>query len=508
MGGYGKATDPHRRQKEERKRKKEKGQQKGTTQRNQLTPAVKVNHNKNEIKNRTPGSDGEQAPINLSASIPVTLQQLVLNVFRHALLSPAHDDGARCISLAGCCYSRTTEAGRGEERLLERPALDVKSLIQTIKSHLYHRDFQSAFTNATDDLLWAYALRWSATRALGYAGIFKGVLETWLSSPQDEGEADGDDGDDGGEGTINRVICLGGGAGAEVLALAAAWRDITTDTTWAHPYSLEGAGEEVEAKDVSQNERTVEVASATETDTGYPNTTVEISGMKEVKKKPPNLSVVAVDIADWSIILEKLTLAIQCPLVPGSKMHPSPLLPRSENNSQQAGAFDISFRRLDVLDSQNEPELRELFDANLPEKTNGYSAERVGDNGRILITLMFTLNELFTTSMAKATALLLRLTDWSAPGTILFIIDSPGSYSTLSLGKSKPDQQLQQRNYPMKFLLDHILLSTAAGKWDRVHSEDSRWFRRDVTRLRYHVGEGVGLEDMRFQIHLYCRSGC
>ena len=57
----------------------------------------------------------------------------------------------------------------------------------------------------------------------------------------------------------------------------------------------------------------------------------------------------------------------------------------------------------------------------------------------------------------------------------------------------------------MKFLLDHTLLSVAEGRWERVVSEDSRWWRRDVNRLFYEVGEGGGLEDMRFQVHLYRR---
>ncbi|KKA17516.1 hypothetical protein T310_8544 [Rasamsonia emersonii CBS 393.64] len=135
-------------------------------------------------------------------------------------------------------------------------------------------------------------------------------------------------------------------------------------------------------------------------------------------------------------------------------------------------------------------------------------------DGTALITLMFTLNELFATSMAKTTQFLLRLTDLAAPGTILLVVDSPGSYSTLTLGKKTPQSNSNSgsngntnnsddnggngndksgsaaavaapaRHYPMKFLLDHTLLSVAVNKWERVLSDDSRWFRRDAARLR------------------------
>ena len=106
--------------------------------------------------------------------------------------------------------------------------------------------------------------------------------------------------------------------------------------------------------------------------------------------------------------------------------------------------------------------------------------------------------------MSKATGLLLRMTDILPPGAALLVVDSPGSYSTLKLGQGK-EGAAQERKYPMKFLLDHTLLSVTEGKWQRVHTQDSRWWRRDASRLRYDVGEGAGLEDMRFQVHLYQR---
>jgi 25S rRNA (uracil2843-N3)-methyltransferase len=330
--------------------------------------------------------------------------------------------------------------------------LDTKSLIQTIKSHLYQRDFDSAFTDADEALLRVYALRWSAARALGYAGIFKAVLGYMREDALN---------------TKTRVVCIGGGAGAEIVALAAAWRDLHGDGD-----GVEGLGERL--GDVALESGDDRVVSASCSAAG-------------------SLEVAAVDIADWSSVVERLEKTMVSSDVPTSRSskHQPPLV--GADGSE--GGFSVSFSRTDVL-GISESDLRDVF-------LDG-AASSTGVPPSLLVTLMFTLNELFSTSMAKATGLLLRMTEILPPGAVLLVVDSPGSYSTLKLGKGK-DGVAQERNYPMKFLLDHTLLSVAEGKWERVLSQDSRWWRRDVARLRYAVGEGAGLEDMRFQVHLYRR---
>ena len=84
---------------------------------------------------------------------------------------------------------------------------------------------------------------------------------------------------------------------------------------------------------------------------------------------------------------------------------------------------------------------------------------------------------------------------------MLLVVDSPGSYSTVSLNGA-------DKNYPMQWLLDHTLLAdTSGGKakeevrmWEKVQEDDSRWFRLD-DRLSY----PIELENMRMQLHLYRR---
>ncbi|KAK9463575.1 uncharacterized protein V1516DRAFT_668141 [Lipomyces oligophaga] len=79
------------------------------------------------------------------------------------------------------------------------------STVQTVKSHLFARDYSTAF--GTPEYLLAYIVRWSAARALGYYYILGDVCRPHIDSLLRQ---------DG-----KNVLCIGGGAGGEVLALAA-----------------------------------------------------------------------------------------------------------------------------------------------------------------------------------------------------------------------------------------------------------------------------------------------
>lgn len=400
-------------------------------------------------------NQNEKNQIDISDSIPITLQQILLNVFKSALLSSANS---------------TSES---QDPAAEEP-LDIKTLIQTIKSHLYNRDFDSAFADADEGLLRAYALRWSAARALGYAGLFKSMFKVLME----------DEARNSGKGSAlhpAHVVCIGGGAGAEIVALSAAWRDLMDEGTILG--SQKGLSDAFEAVSLSDK---------------HDDQGDESTRKSEQLQTPPtsssSLSITAVDIADWSAVVRRLSSTILSPSVPGSKSHPSPLLANGQQQDTTTDSIlNVDFKRLDVL-SLSDAELASLFHFTQPSSSTHTN----------MVTLMFTLNELFSTSMPKATAFLLRTTDLLQPGTLLLVVDSPGSYSTLKLGKGG-SAGAQERQYPMKFLLDHALLSVAKGSWERVYSQDSRWWRRDAARLWYDVGEGAGLEDMRFQIHVYRR---
>ena len=306
---------------------------------------------------------------------------------------------------------------------------DFTPRLQQIKGHLYDRDFEKAFNN--DQLREIYAARWSPSRALAYLSVFWD-LSTHLSpsQPKEESTSLSESQNDASESQTYKIVCFGGGAGAEVVALA-----------------------------------------------GFCTASLRSNGISQCS----GISVQALDIADWSLVLEKLELAVRRLSPHFHSDHASGDDPTSDSSQP----FTVGFQQCDVLDLSIE-ELEII----------------VTDTK--LITVMFTLNELYTSSMAKTTKLLLNLGLVAQPGTLLLVVDSPGSYSTVSIGK---DAETTKKEYPMQWLLNRTILGDGdedgdgqgqPRRWEKVMEDDSKWFRLP-DGLHYRIN----LENMRYQIHLY-----
>ena len=345
--------------------------------------------------------------------LPLSTQNVILSAFAHALASDLQD-----------------------------PALLAR--IQTLKGHLYDRDFGRAFADPATCR--AYAARWSASRALAYAElVVREPLLTELLLPDGcAGHGGARAGDAENEGRAGRtptatVTCLGGGAGAELAGLVGARRHLRA----------------VDPPD---------------------------EGIDDAK----SLELRVFDVADWRGVLDPLVDALG-PSVPDASLR---------------------FEQRDVLATEDDA----------TESLGSALADAV--EASTLITLLFTLNELYTTSRVRTTGLLMRLGAWAKPGTRLLVVDSPGSYATVRLGGQKAEKGVEgkatageggeEKRYPMQWLLDHTLLGEAhVGKgpakgkgtlWRKVLQDDSRWFRK-VEGLSY----PIELEDMRYQLHLYER---
>lgn len=329
--------------------------------------------------------------------IPLELQQLLLNIFKNAFA--------------------------------ERFAADMKPLIQEVKGHLYNRDFATAF--GKPEYLEAYASRWSASRALGYAALFWSLRdEIWIENRAEDSSSSGSP-----DPKRRKVVCIGGGAGAELVALGGI-------------KSLE--------------------------------TSADVSESEVLKSK---IDVVAVDIADWSSVVECLNE--QVTTAPPLSKYASAAIQAANAPLVEPTAFKSSFTRQDILNADSSNMASLLKDTTL-------------------VTVMFTLNELYSTSLSLTQKFLLNLTSTLHAGAMLLVVDSPGSYSTVTLNGA-------EKKYPMQWLLDHTLLQQTGGvgpdkknaqsaKWEKVEEDESRWFRLDGD-LKY----PIDLENMRMQVHLYRR---
>lgn len=377
-------------------------------------------------------------------------------------------------------------------------------ILQEVKGHLYNRDFLAAF--GKPEYLDVYASRWSAARALAYADIFMSSdRHLWFQPPtspsmlshvdnvqplsdlnQDPGSLTAsrhlgltedhtghtqshvdDSSKSSGSVLINqtaptqlsqisakaepyfKIACLGGGAGAELVALAATWRYLNS------------------------------------------NHDMDSKSTEHAQSPNPRLDILAIDVADWSEPVSKLSSAITTP--PSLSKHASQTV-RDTNRAliqpETDGIINISFKQQDVLDVTLSSLQSTLSDISL-------------------VTIMFTLNELFTSSLSKTTTLLLNLTNSMNVGAHLVVVDSPGSYSEIKLGKSTSENRDSGtanavKKYPMKWLLDHTLLEVVGKgedtRWVKVEDEDSKWFRIDEKMdLKY----SIELENCRYQIHAF-----
>ncbi|KAJ4362582.1 hypothetical protein N0V83_010676 [Neocucurbitaria cava] len=340
----------------------------------------------------------EESAVVATSSIPLDLQQLLLNIFRNSFA--------------------------------ERLSSNIDPLLQEVKGHLYNRDFAAAFGKG--EYLEAYAARWSPSRALGYVDLFWDLREHLFSM-----ESTGEEAIEvqAKIGKSCKVVCLGGGAGAEIVALGGLQKLLASVTS------------------------------------------------DEEKANYQRLEVVATDIADWTSVVQNLATHITT-APPLSKF--ASATARATNAALvNPENIDVTFLQHDILTAYSTDISSRLQDARL-------------------VTLMFTLNELYSTSVALTQKFLLDLTATVKPGSLLLVVDSPGSYSSITLNGA-------EKKYPMQWLLDHTLLKLANGnqrergkeeelRWEKVQEDESRWFRLD-NGLEY----PIELENMRMQLHLYRR---
>lgn len=180
------------------------------------------------------------------------------------------------------------------------------------------------------------------------------------------------------------------------------------------------------------------------------------------------------DVAPWSRVTSRLQQALTSS--PGLSSHASAAAKVSNRPLLADAQLTTTFHQIDVLS---------LSCARL--------ARLAGPNP-LLVTLFFTLNELYTVGgLGKTTAFVRTLSGALPSRSLLLVVDSPGSYSEAAIGKDK-------KRYPMQWLLDHTLLDTETPncRWEKLESHDSVWFR-----LPEVLSYPMQLEDMRYQMHLY-----
>lgn len=258
----------------------------------------------------------------------------------------------------------------------------LQPILQEVKTALFEREFARAFSK---EYLEAYTARWSPSRALCYQSIFIDIqkhLKKMASldfKPKTTLPEDGTS-------VQPSIPCLNaisfGGGAAEVIAFGG--------------YSC-----------ILRNE----VQAPTEDN---PSGTL-IGSI-------PSIDLTLIDSAAWEDVVKVLRSGL---------VEPPPLSKYANASAKAANkpligaeSLETKFRMENAL-SMSLSQIKEL----------------IGGEPKFL-SLLFTLNELYTESISKTTAFLLNLTMATKKGSLLLVVDSPGSYSTTSVGTD-------EKKYPM-----------------------------------------------------------
>lgn len=340
--------------------------------------------------------------------------------------------------------ARSHQDIKGQQRLLDifhdafNPVLTSEvfpTLLQEVKQALYNRDFAAAF--GREDYLEAYAARWSPTRALCYAAIYLDIKNY-----------------------LTEIIAQNNGRAEFPKEVA------TLDAERSEAASTEQvAGAQEPSNATHARLKMLAIGGCAAEHLAFAHC---------LKETASHGDLILIDSAPWSSITTLLQQHITSP--PTLSKYASAALKTANEALIAPSQLCVNFAQKDVL-SLDEEKLMSF----------------VGTEP-LIVTLMFTLNELYTCGgIGKTTKLLKNLAKVMPERSLLLVVDSPGSYSEAPVGKEK-------RRYPMQWLLDHTLLevNTQGASWEKLESHDSVWFR-----LPEELHYSIPLENMRYQMHLY-----
>ncbi|KAF4339792.1 25S rRNA (uridine(2843)-N(3))-methyltransferase [Fusarium beomiforme] len=330
---------------------------------------------------------------------------------------------------------------------------DFSRLLQEIKQALFNREFATAF--GREDYLEAYAARWSPTRALCYAGVFLGIKKHLEGIIFDRKE------------TKDYIQATG--------------EDTISEANTAES-TLENADDKSEECGIDSIQSLKLDSTSTRRNASIQMLSVggcaaeHIAFASYLHATATDGHLTLLDSGPWAKVISLLESSI---------VNPPPISKYASAALQAANCplLEKDQLSLDVVQ-------RDVLDLDM----DSLSAKCANGKVPIILTLLFTLNELYTTAgIGKTTKFLKDLGQILASNSLILVVDSPGSYSEAALGKEK-------KKYPMQWLLDHTLIEseTPGYSWEKLQSDDSIWFR-----LPEGLSYPIPLENMRYQMHLY-----
>lgn len=297
----------------------------------------------------------------------------------------------------------------------------------------------------TEEFREGYTIRWSPSRALMYSNVLLDICDEFGDSLWAEQLLrEGSD-------APSKVLCFGGSAG-ELMALASVLRYRRADATGK--------------------------SSAASMLPPSPSSPLPVTLLK----------LHLVDTVDWSGVVSKLTTGVTT----------APQL--SKYASAAARARNASFLTPDALTIKCTK--TELLDLSLEDLRS------VTGSDVTLLTLFFTLNNFYNSSIKRTTAFLRNLSAVVSKGCLLLVIDA--CEATATAGAATADSG-ERKAYPINWLLDNALLPpiqvavedgpAPEPAWEKLVDDENRLCKLPEKGLNY----PAGLENLKVQVHVFRR---
>lgn len=335
------------------------------------------------------------------------------------------------------------------------PAVDVFNtlipVLREVREALEEQDYSKAF--GSEEFLEAYTIRWGPSRALVVANVL-----AWICSEKEDAAWVRQFLHDN-EQKPPKIVCIGRG-GSDLLACAALLKH-------SHQNKLDAIPRSESASSSATMQDGVSIT------TSHVDPDCNDSAMIDL-----NL----IDRHGWSGIVTKLQHTLTTP--PALPKYATAKAHASNKSPIPSHALNLSVNNFDMLESGS----------------TDLSA-MIGPNPA-LVTLFFTLDELYSISISKTTAFLLRLTLAAPKGSLLLMVDSPGADVALPNSSNTG----QEKKYPLEWLFYQALLPPKSI--DSEEEEEPAW-RKLVEgghEKEYKLPAGLrypgSLENTRFQVHL------
>ncbi|KAK6502763.1 hypothetical protein TWF481_007810 [Arthrobotrys musiformis] len=335
---------------------------------------------------------------------------------------------------------------------------DLPQIIQSVKHSLYLRDYVAAFDSP--EKLQAYVVRWSVARALAYFEMIAGgwwsddVTRAFYTTPTIPAHSNSTTTPNGSSSSSSKgekrlsITCIGGGAGAEIVGMAAAYSFLNPpvpDIT-----STEEGSQEQEEKDEGRR----------------------------------GLDLTLLDFATWAPITDSLYTTLTDPTK------------KESNVFLEKSGFSAKCHQQDVLTPLSDTTISSISSADIV--TILFTAGELYSQSPTATTKFF----MSLHALTKPGALLV-VVDSAGGFEDLDVLKENKNNTATSSGGGGSKNSDSMGGYKLGFLLDKTL--TNRDQWQTIASHDAKWWRVPQG-LKDSSGYPLELENMRCLIRVYRRN--